>query len=116
MTESVEVGKVYDGTVAKIMDFGAFITVLPGTDGLLHISQIAPERVENVEEYLKVGDKLKVKVNTIDDRGKLDLVRPELEGIVAPRAPRSGGGGGGGRGGRGGGRGGDRGGRDRGRR
>ncbi len=116
MTEEVEVGKVYDGKVAKIVEFGAFITVLPGTDGLLHISQIAAERVENVEEYLKEGDVIQVKVNTVDDRGKLDLVRPELEGIVAPRAPRSGGGGrgGGGRGGRDGGRGGrggDRGGR-----
>ena len=114
MTQSAEVGKVYNGTVAKIMDFGAFITLFPGTDGLLHISQIAAERVENVGDFLKEGDQLEVKVNSIDDRGKIDLVRPELEGVLPPR--RSGGGGdrgprGGGRGGRDGGR---EGGRDRG--
>ena len=114
MTQSAEVGKVYNGTVAKIMDFGAFITLFPGTDGLLHISQIAAERVENVGDFLKEGDQLEVKVNIIDDRGKIDLVRPELEGVLPPR--RSGGGGdrgprGGGRGGRDGGR---EGGRDRG--
>ena len=99
LTETVEVGKVYEGKVAKILDFGAFVNLIPGTDGLLHISQIAEERVENVTDYLKEGDTLKVKVNSVDDRGKIDLVRPELEGKVAPRAPRRGGGGGG-RGGR----------------
>ena len=103
LTETVEVGKVYEGKVAKVLDFGAFVNLIPGTDGLLHISQIAEERVENVTDYLKEGDTLKVKVNSVDDRGKIDLVRPELEGKVAPRAPRRGGGGGG------------RGGRDRGR-
>ena len=100
LTETVEVGKVYEGKVAKVLDFGAFVNLIPGTDGLLHISQIAEERVENVTDYLKEGDTLKVKVNSVDDRGKIDLVRPELEGKVAPRAPRRGGGGGGGRGGR----------------
>lgn len=116
MTATAEVGVIYEGTVAKIVDFGAFVNLFPGTDGLLHISQLAPGRVERVEDYLKEGDKIRVKVNTIDPRnGKIDLVRPELEGIVAPREPRSnnrggggrrdGGGGrdGGGRGGRGGG-------------
>src|SRR5690606_42147253 len=109
-------GKEYDGRVAKITEFGAFVNIFPGTDGLLHISQVAEERVQRVEDYLKEGDQLKVKVNNIDDRGKIDLVRPELEGKVAPRAAR--GGGGGGRGGprargprEGGCRGGDRGGR-----
>ena len=81
--------------VAKVTEFGAFITLFPGTDGLLHISQIAEERVERVEDHLKEGDRLKVKVNTIDDRGKIDLVRPELEGKIAPRGPRRGPGGGG---------------------
>lgn len=111
LTATAEVGKVYDGTVAKTLDFGAFVNLFPGTDGLLHISQIAEERVEKVEDYLKVGDKLQVKVNTIDARGKIDLVRPELEGKIAPR--RSGGGGN--RGGRDRDRGGrsDRGGRER---
>ena len=93
LTATAEVGKVYEGKVAKTLDFGAFVTLFPGTDGLLHISQIAEERVESVDDYLKVGDTLQVKVNTIDDRGKIDLIRPELEGKIAPR--RSGGGGGG---------------------
>ena len=95
LTETVEVGKVYEGKVAKTLDFGAFVNLIPGTDGLLHISQIAEERVENVGDYLKEGDTLKVKVNSIDSRGKIDLVRPELEGKVAPRAPKREGGGGG---------------------
>lgn len=105
LTATAEVGKEYDGVVAKVTEFGAFITLFPGTDGLLHISQIAEERVERVEDHLKEGDRLKVKVNAIDERGKIDLVRPELEGKIAPRAPRRSGppqGRGGGRGGRGG--------------
>ncbi len=88
LTATAELGKEYDGVVAKVTEFGAFITLFPGTDGLLHISQIAEERVERVEDHLKEGDRLKVKVNTIDERGKIDLVRPELEGKIAPRAPR----------------------------
>jgi polyribonucleotide nucleotidyltransferase len=106
LTAEAEVGKVYEGKVVKIVDFGAFINLFPGTDGLLHISQIAEERVEQVEDFLKEGEPLTVKVNSIDDRGKIDLVRPELEGKIAPRrsGPRSGG-----RGGDRGGRGGDRG-------
>ncbi|MDZ7707791.1 MAG: polyribonucleotide nucleotidyltransferase [Trueperaceae bacterium] len=108
LTETPEVGKVYQGKVAKIVDFGAFVNLFPGTDGLLHISQIAEGRVENVSDHLKEGQPLEVKINGIDDRGKIDLVRPELEGVVAPRAPRRAGGPGGGgrrdeRGGRGGG-------------
>lgn len=96
LTATAEVGKVYQGTVAKTLDFGAFVTLFPGTDGLLHISQIAEGRVEKVEDYLKVGQQLEVKVNNIDERGKIDLVRPELEGKIAPR--RGGGSRGGGRG------------------
>lgn len=90
LTEEPEIGKEYDGVVAKVVDFGAFITLFPGTDGLLHISQIAEERVENVSDYLKEGQEIRVKINGVDDRGKIDLVRPELEGKVAPRAPRRG--------------------------
>jgi polyribonucleotide nucleotidyltransferase len=100
MTASAEVGKEYDGKVAKVTDFGAFITLFPGTDGLLHISQIAEERVERVEDHLKEGDSIRVKVNTIDDRGKIDLIRPELEGKIPPRSSGGGRRGGGGRGGR----------------
>jgi len=97
LTATAEVGQEYDGVVAKVTDFGAFITLFPGTDGLLHISQIAEGRVERVSDHLKEGDRLRVKVNAIDDRGKIDLVRPELEGKIPPRGGR-----GGGRGGRGG--------------
>ncbi|CAA9586279.1 MAG: Polyribonucleotide nucleotidyltransferase [uncultured Truepera sp.] len=88
LTATPEVGKTYGGKVVKIAEFGAFINIFPGTDGLLHISQIAEERVENVEDFLKVGDLLEVKIVGIDSRGKLDLIRPELEGKIAPRAPR----------------------------
>jgi polyribonucleotide nucleotidyltransferase len=89
LTASAEIGQEYDGTVAKTVDFGAFVTLFPGTDGLLHISQIAEERVRRVEDHLTEGDKIRVKVQGIDDRGKIDLIRPELEGKVRPRAPRS---------------------------
>ena len=88
LTTEAEVGAIYEGRVVKTVDFGAFINLFPGTDGLLHISQIAEGRVETVEDHLKEGDPIQVKVNTIDDRGKIDLVRPELEGIVAPRSAR----------------------------
>ncbi len=90
LTATPEVGRTYDGKVVKIADFGAFVNIFPGTDGLLHISQIAEERVNNVEDFLKVGDTLPVKIAGIDNRGKLDLIRPELEGKIAPRTPRSG--------------------------
>ena len=71
------------------MDFGAYVNLIPGTDGMLHISQIAEERVESVSDYLKEGDILNVKVVSIDNRGKIDLMRPELEGKVTPRRPAS---------------------------
>ncbi len=100
LTAEAEVGKIYDGVVVKTVDFGAFVALFPGTDGLLHISQIAEGRVERVQDHLNEGDKLQVKVNSIDDQGKIDLVRPELEGIVMPRRAGRGGRGGGGRGGR----------------
>jgi polyribonucleotide nucleotidyltransferase len=87
MTATAEIGKTYEGRVAKIVEFGAFITLFPGTDGLLHISQIAEERVENVSDFLQEGGTLQVKVNNIDDRGKIDLIRPELEGKIPPRRP-----------------------------
>jgi len=73
ITAEIEVGKIYDGKVAKIMDFGAFVTILPGKDGLVHISQISNERVEKVTEKLKVGETVKVKVLEIDKQGRLRL-------------------------------------------
>ncbi|WP_339096995.1 polyribonucleotide nucleotidyltransferase [Deinococcus sp. VB142] len=89
VTREAKVSETYDGTVVKIAPFGAFVNIFPGQDGMLHISQISEDRIESVEEVLKVGDKLKVKIVNIDDRGKLDLIRPELEGKVAPREPRA---------------------------
>ena len=73
LTASVEVGKVYDGTVLKLLDFGAIVQVMPGKDGLLHISQIANERVAAVADYLKEGQQVRVKVLETDDRGRLKL-------------------------------------------
>jgi polyribonucleotide nucleotidyltransferase len=73
LTADVEVGMVYEGKVAKLMDFGAFVTILPGRDGLVHISQISNERVENVSDKLKEGDNVKVKVLEVDKQGRIRL-------------------------------------------
>ena len=73
LTEDVEVDKIYEGKVVKIMDFGAFVSVLPGKDGLVHISQISNERVENVTDEVKEGDIVKVKVIEIDKQGRIKL-------------------------------------------
>ncbi len=82
LTEEVEVGKVYSGTVRKIMDFGAFVEVLPGTDGLVHISQLAHHRVKSVSDEVAEGDQILVKVLEIDKQGKIRLSRKET--IPAP--------------------------------
>lgn len=79
ITAEVEVGTVYEGTVARIVDFGAFVTILPGTDGLVHISQISDERVENVSDYLKEGQTVKVQVQDIDNRGRIKLTMKGVE-------------------------------------
>ena len=73
LTADIEVGKVYEGRVAKLMDFGAFVNILPGKDGLVHISQICDERVENVSDKLKEGELVKVKVLEIDKQGRVRL-------------------------------------------
>jgi polyribonucleotide nucleotidyltransferase len=73
LTAEIEVGKIYEGRVAKIMDFGAFVNILPGKDGLVHISQICDERVENVSDKLSEGDYVKVKVLEIDRQGRVRL-------------------------------------------
>jgi polyribonucleotide nucleotidyltransferase len=73
ITAEVEVGKIYEGTVLRLLDFGAIVSVLPGKDGLLHISQIANERVNNVADYLKEGQLIRVKVLEADDKGRLRL-------------------------------------------
>ena len=84
LTEEVEVGKIYLGTVRKIMDFGAFVEVLPGTDGLVHISQLAHHRVKAVTDEVSEGDQIMVKVLEIDKQGKIRLSRKEA--MPAPAA------------------------------
>jgi polyribonucleotide nucleotidyltransferase len=73
ITADIEVGKIYEGRVAKLMDFGAFVNILPGKDGLVHISQISEERVENVSDKLSEGDIVKVKVLEVDKQGRVRL-------------------------------------------
>lgn len=108
-----KVGEVFDGTVVRLMEFGAFVELVPGKDGLVHISQLAKERVNRVEDVVKVGDPLKVKLIEIDDMGRYNLshkatlpgASESLDDYKSSRPPRSGDGGGfrpGGGGGRGG--------------
>ncbi len=78
ITAEVEVGKIYEGKVARLMDFGAFVTILPGKDGLVHISQISDERVEKVSDKLSEGDMVKVKVLEIDRQGRVRLSMKEV--------------------------------------
>jgi len=86
ITAEVEVGRVYDGTVLKLLDFGAIVSVLPGKDGLLHISQIANERVNNVGDHLKEGQVVRVKVLEADDKGRLRLSMKAVVADVADNA------------------------------
>jgi polyribonucleotide nucleotidyltransferase len=73
LTKDVEVGAIYEGKVAKLMDFGAFVTILPGKDGLVHISQLADKRVEKVEDVVKEGQVVRVKVLEVDKQGRVRL-------------------------------------------
>ncbi|MBQ3275220.1 polyribonucleotide nucleotidyltransferase [Candidatus Saccharibacteria bacterium] len=79
LVEEPEVGKVYEGEVVSIKDFGAFVTILPGIDGMLHVSQISDKRVENVSDVLKLGQKVKVKLVAIDDKGRLSLTMRHID-------------------------------------
>jgi len=79
ITADVEVGQVYEGKVARLMDFGAFVTILPGRDGLVHISQISNERVERVSDKLKEGDVIRVKVLEVDRQGRIRLSMRDVE-------------------------------------
>lgn len=83
LTQEAEVGKIYLGKVRKIMDFGAFVEIFPGTDGLVHISQISEERVKDVKDVLKEGDEVLVKVLEVDRQGKIRLSRKEALGKTA---------------------------------
>jgi polyribonucleotide nucleotidyltransferase len=90
LTTEPEVGAIYKGTVSRVVDFGAFIEILPGTDGLLHVSEMAHERVEKVTDVMKEGDSVEVKVISVDRDGKIRLTRRELlpfpEGVEGDRA------------------------------
>jgi polyribonucleotide nucleotidyltransferase len=94
LTKDVVVGESYMGTVTRLMNFGAFVAVLPGKEGLVHISQLAPGRVEKVEDVVKVGDEIMVKVVEIDSQGRINLSRKAVlgggsdDGDSAPRPPR----------------------------
>jgi polyribonucleotide nucleotidyltransferase len=88
ITEEVEVGKIYLGKVSKIMDFGAFVTILPTVDGLVHVSQLAHHRVKNVSDEVKEGDEILVKVLEIDKQGKIRLSRKEA--MAAPDTKENG--------------------------
>ena len=90
ITAEVEIGKVYEGPVTKILDFGALVNVLPGKDGLLHISQIAHERVEKVTDYLSEGQIVKVKVLETDEKGRIKLSMKAL--LDRPEQPQNSGG------------------------
>ena len=86
LTAEVEIGRIYEGTVLKILDFGAIVQVLPGRDGLLHVSQIANERVNQVSDYLKEGQQIRVKAIEADDKGRLRL---SMKAAAADDAARS---------------------------
>ncbi len=94
LTKDVVVGETYMGTVTRLMNFGAFVAVLPGKEGLVHISQLAPGRVERVEDAVKIGDEIMVKVMEIDSQGRINLSRKAVLGgstddaDAAPRPPR----------------------------
>jgi polyribonucleotide nucleotidyltransferase len=79
LTEEPEVGRIYEGKVVSIKDFGAFINIMPGTDGMVHISQLSNERVERVEDVLTEGEIVKVLLTGIDDRGRLSLSIKDVE-------------------------------------
>ncbi len=79
ITKDVEVGEVYEGEVKRIMNFGAFIEILPGKEGLLHISKMAKHRIDKVEDVMNIGDKVMVKVVEIDNQNRINLVRKDLD-------------------------------------
>ena len=87
ITEEPEIGRIYKGRVRKVVDFGAFVEILPGTDGLVHISQLSDKRVRRVEDVLNEGDEVMVKVLDIDRSGKIRLsvreAQPEMQSAEA---------------------------------
>ncbi len=88
LTKEVVVGETYMGTVTRLMNFGAFVAILPGKEGLVHISQLAPQRVEKVEDVVKIGDEIMVKVMEIDSQGRVNLSRKAVLGGIASNGER----------------------------
>src|SRR5208283_796069 len=88
LTEEVRVGKIYEGKVTSVKDFGAFIEIMPGRDGLCHISELDDKYVGRVDEVCKVGDRLQVKVIAIDDQDRVKLSRKALLREQNPQPPR----------------------------
>ena len=79
IAKDVEVGDVYTGKVVRMMNFGVFVELLPGKDGMIHISKLAKGRVETCEDVVKIGDELEVKVVEIDSQGRVNLIRNDIE-------------------------------------
>ncbi len=102
ITTDIEVGTIYNGKITRIMDFGAFVEVLPGKEGLVHISQLTVERLEKITDKFNVGDELQVKCVEVDGQGRVNLSRQVLLEGGRPYEPKKP------SGNRGGGRGGDR--------
>ena len=87
LTHDVEAGEKYKGKVVRIMDFGAFVEILPGKDGMVHISKLANGHVDKVEDVCKVGDELEVEVCEIDDQGRINL---KVQGVTGSQGPEQG--------------------------
>ncbi|MEG2920433.1 MAG: S1 RNA-binding domain-containing protein, partial [Acinetobacter sp.] len=81
LTAEIEPGTIYVGKVIRIVEFGAFVNIMPGTDGLLHISQISNERIANVADVLKEGQEVKVQVADVDNRGRIKLTMKDIEQV-----------------------------------
>ena len=92
IVKEVQPGEIYEGKVTRIMDFGAFVEVLPGKEGLVHISQLANYRVGRVEDVVKVGDTLKVQVTEIDEQGRINLTHKPFAAPPTPEQMAQGGG------------------------
>jgi len=88
IAKDIEVGEVYTGKVVRIMNFGAFVELLPGKDGMIHISKLDNKRVEKVEDVVNIGDELEVKVNEIDAQGRINLIRNDITYTASTEAPR----------------------------
>ena len=88
IAKDIEVGEVYTGKVVRIMNFGAFVELLPGKDGMIHISKLDNKRVEKVEDVVNIGDEIEVKVNEIDAQGRINLIRNDIEYGARSEEPR----------------------------